>query len=189
MLLAYTAETLDGIVKPEKMDSWAVSKKLWFSSECSNDCTENKCALSCITSQKTPVMIENYYDDSQFNVKFQRLKFQSMKGLLKTEKKIREGHFVGLSPKCYIMEGEGKRKVSHKGVPKKIKMTIGQYLRSLYDNDPGFVSFAHIAISKANQQATTRVTRKRALNSLLLILHVHENKVTVRPHHINSKFL
>ena len=112
-----------------------------------------------------------------------------MKGLLKTEKKIREGHFVGLSPKCYIMEGGGERKVSHKGVPKKLIMTTKQYLKSLYDNDPGFVSFAHIAISKANQQATTKVTRKRALNSLLLKLHLDENKVTVRPHHVNSKFL
>ena len=112
-----------------------------------------------------------------------------MKGLLKTEKKIREGHFVGLSPKCYIMEGGGKRKVSHKGVPKKIKMTTKQYLKSLYENDPGLVSFAHIAISKANQEATTRVIKKKAFNSLLLKLHVEENKVTVRPHHINSEYL
>ena len=67
---------------------------------------------------------------------------------LKTEKKILSGHYIGLSPKCYVMEDDNSdRKLSHKGVPKHVNLTVDHYMRCLYQNDRGRVSYSNITIN------------------------------------------
>ena len=46
------------------------------------------------------------------------------------------------------MHSESDIKLSHKGVSKKIKLDGIDYLKCLYDNDPGEVSYGFIQISK-----------------------------------------
>lgn len=87
------------------------------------------------------------------------------------------------------MQGDGKRKVSHKGVPKNINLPEDLFRKSLYENDPGSVTYNHIMISKKTNTAMTRQTRKVALNSFYYKLHVDSNKVSVRPHMINNEYV
>ena len=108
---------------------------------------------------------------------------------MKTEKKIEDGHYFGLSPKCYIMQSESEKKLSTKGVPRSAPLDLNDFRRCLYDNDQGSVSYSHLVISKKNNLAVTRKTTKVALNSLYLKLHVDSNKITVRPHQKDGKWL
>ena len=80
------------------------------------------------------------------------------------------------------MEDGGARKISHKGVPKAARLTEEHFRKCLYENDPGKVTYSNITISKKNNEATTRTTKKNALNSVYFKLHVESNKVSVRPH-------
>ena len=80
------------------------------------------------------------------------------------------------------MEDGGARKISHKGVPKSTNLTDESYYKCLYENDPGSVSYSNITISKKNNEATTRTTKKIALNSTYLKLHVEPNNISIRPH-------
>ena len=120
----------------------------------------------------------------------QSLHLSTIIGLLKTEKKILSGHYIGLSPKCYVMEDDNSdRKLSHKGVPKHVNLTVDHYMRCLYQNDRGRVSYSNITINRRKNEAVTRETEKVALNDCYFKLQVAENKVSVKPHKINGKFL
>ena len=87
------------------------------------------------------------------------------------------------------MQDGCSKKLSHKGVPKAITLTDEHYRKCLYENDPGKVSYSNITISKKNNEATTRTTQKIALNSVYFKLHVESNKVTVRPHMNENKYV
>ena len=80
------------------------------------------------------------------------------------------------------MEDGGEKKISHKGVPKSITLTEQDYRKCLYESNPGKVTYSNITISKRNNEATTRETQKRALNSVYFKMHVESNRVSVRPH-------
>ena len=108
---------------------------------------------------------------------------------MKTEQKISDGHFYGLSPKCYIMQSKNKIKLSTKGVPRSIDLRKEDFMKCLYKNDAGSVSYHHLMISKKTNEAITRKTTKVALNNLYFKMHVDSNKVTVRPHKKDGKWL
>ena len=87
------------------------------------------------------------------------------------------------------MQTETETKLSHKGVPKAINLDTNDYLRCLYENDPGRISYNNITISKKHSHARTQSMSKRALNSLYFKLNVSENKVSVRPHMRDGQYL
>lgn len=87
------------------------------------------------------------------------------------------------------MHGESDIKLSHKGVSKKIKLDGIDYLKCLYDNDPGEVSYGFIQVSKKECLAQTRTVTKRALNGLYMKFHVEDNRISVRPHMLNGEYL
>ena len=96
---------------------------------------------------------------------------------------------MGLSPKAYIMQNAAVKKLSHKGVPKTVELNDIDYASCLYDNNPGSISYHNITISKKHSNVRTQKTTKRALNSLYMKFHVQSDKITVRPHMRNGKFL
>ena len=87
-----------------------------------------------------------------------------------------------------MQDGDSK-KISHKGVPKSINLVQEHYHKCLYEDDPGMVKYSNITISKKNNEATTRTTKKVALNSVYFKLHVDTNKVSVRPHKNKDGFV
>lgn len=87
------------------------------------------------------------------------------------------------------MQSESELKLSHKGVPTTIPFEDESYLKCLYQDDPGKVSYSHITISKKECTAKTRSITKRALNNLYLKFHVDTNRVSVRPHILNGEYL
>ena len=87
------------------------------------------------------------------------------------------------------MQDETQKKLSHKGFSKKIDVNDHDYLRCLYENDPGSVTYGQISISKKECRATTRALTKRALNGLYMKFYVEENRVTIRPHKLNENYV
>ena len=87
------------------------------------------------------------------------------------------------------MQDETERKLSHKGVPKYIRLADDDYLSCLYEDKPGQVSYKNIQISKKECHAKTRSITKRALNGLYMKFHVEKNRVSVRPHILNGEYL
>ena len=87
------------------------------------------------------------------------------------------------------MQNEAEKKLSHKGVPKSVALDDHDYLNCLYNDEPGYVSYGNIQISKKECHAKTRSITKRALNGLYMKFHVEKNRVSVRPHMINGNFL
>ena len=87
------------------------------------------------------------------------------------------------------MQDSKEQKLSHKGVPKSIPLHDENYLKCLYEDNPGSVTYGHIQITKKDCNARTRSITKRALNGLYLKFHVETNRVTVRPHMINNEYL
>ena len=87
------------------------------------------------------------------------------------------------------MHSETEKKLSHKGVPQKINLDDVNYLKCLYDNDPGQVSYGFIQVSKKECLAQTRTVTKKALNGLYMKFHVEDNRVSVRPHMLNGEYL
>ena len=117
-----------------------------------------------------------------------RYKIFDFLGLLKTEAKITTGNFYALSPKCYVMDGE-TRKISHKGVPKSVKLHHMDFRDCLYGNKEKTIKFNHIAISRRHSQATTKEVEKRALNGLYYKMFLEANKISTRPHMKDGKFV
>ena len=87
------------------------------------------------------------------------------------------------------MQNEAEKKLSHKGVPKSVALDDHDYLNCLYNDEPGYVFYGNIQISKKECHAKTRSITKRALNGLYMKFHVEKNRVSVRPHMINGNFL
>ena len=81
-------------------------------------------------------------------------------------------------------------KVSHKGVPKKgMKLDDSRFLRCLYEDEPGKVSYKNIQISKRDCLAKTCTVTKRPLNGLYMKFHVKENRISIRPHSLNGLYI
>ena len=87
------------------------------------------------------------------------------------------------------MQSNTDKKLSHKGVPKSVSLEDHNYLKCLYENDPGRVTYGNIQISKKDCHAKTRTMSKRALNGLYMKFHVEENRVSIRPHMLNGEYL
>ena len=87
------------------------------------------------------------------------------------------------------MHSDTDKKLSHKGVSQKINLDDVHYLKCLYENDPGQVSYGFIQVSKKECLAQTRTVTKKALNGLYMKFHVEDNRVSVRPHMLNGEYL
>ena len=87
------------------------------------------------------------------------------------------------------MQDDTEKKLSHKGVPKYIEFEDQHYLRCLYDDEPGKVSYGNIKISKKQCVAKTCSITKRALNGLYMKFYVEEDRVSIRPHILDGQYI
>ena len=106
---------------------------------------------------------------------------QKTPGLLKEEFRSTDGHYIGLSSKCYILTAGEKVKRSQKGTPRFLGMSLEQFKNCLFDNDIPIASYNAILQDPKQGSCVTKKVSKKSLNAVYYKHYVDENSVDISP--------
>ena len=102
---------------------------------------------------------------------------------------LEEGHFVALSPKCYMAHDTSKntKKLGTKDVPHSSNLQIQQFLDKLYDHKS-----AHVPVRgfRMKNESLVRMTQfKSALSDLYAKFRVADDKISCSPLTVNNEYM
>ena len=94
---------------------------------------------------------------------------------------IRKGTFVALSPKCYFAYNEetDETKLGTKGVPRRSKLQLQNFLSKLYFGTDHCVEIRSLRM--INNKMTRTKQKRSALNDLFLKFAVQNDRISCKP--------
>ena len=109
--------------------------------------------------------------------------------IILVEFSLQKGHFLALSPKCYMAHDTSKneKKMGTKGVPHSSNLQMEQFLAKLYNYEPTKVPVRGF---RTKNESFVRMTQyKSALSDLYAKLRVADDKITCLPLTENDEYM
>lgn len=111
-------------------------------------------------------------------------------GKFKSEYTTYTGAYIGISPKCYILQDESQTKLSAKGVPRSADLNYQMFVDGCYKGESKITrTFAQINYSRLTNSMVTRSVNKKCINSCYLKFFMHTNLNLLSPLKIDNKLL
>ena len=114
---------------------------------------------------------------------------ERLPGKLKLEFSLSQGHFIGLSPKCYFCYNseDYKTKLGTKGVPHHYNLQLSNFLDKLYGQKDLKIQLRSLRLLGGAMSRT--VQDKRALSDLFSKFHIAFDGITCTPLKLNNVYL